>query len=112
MSFTFTAQNTSALIVFSASGYGYTNSMSFVQFRILNNAASIGSTNEKIQNYDDVTGTVTPWSCSFTRLITGLTVGTNYTLQVQGQRNGIYGTYDALINPSLDGHHMSLSVVQ
>jgi hypothetical protein len=112
MSFTFTAQNTSALIIFSASGYGYTNSMSYVQFRIRSNAVVIGSTNEKIQNYDDWTGTVTPWSCSFTRLLTGLTVGTNYTIDVQGRRDGILGVYDAIINPSLDGQHMSLSVVQ
>ncbi len=112
MTFTFTAQNTSAFVCFSASGYGFTNSMSYVQFRVLNNAVSIGGTNEKIQNYDDVTGTVTPWSCSFTRMLTGLTVGTNYTLQVQAQRNGILGTYNAIIDPTLDGQHMSLSVIQ
>jgi hypothetical protein len=112
MTFSFTAQTTSALVVFSASGYGFTNSMAFVQFRIRNGATTLGTTQTKIQSYDDVTGTVTPWSCSYTRYITGLTVGTSYTLSVQGQRNGILGTYDAVINPALDGHHMSISVVQ
>src|SRR6185503_8697317 len=102
------AQNSSALVVFSASGYAYTNSMAYVQFRVLNNAASIGGTNITMQDYDDVTGTVTPWSCTFTRLITGLSVGSSYTLQVQGKRDGILGTYNAITDPSLDGHHMSL----
>ena len=112
MTFTFTAVNTSAFIMFSVAGYGYTNSMSFVQFRVLNNGASLGGTNSKIQSYDDMTGTVTPWNCTFSRMLTGLTVGANYTLSVQAQRNGILGTYDAIINPALDGHHMSLSVIQ
>ncbi len=112
MSLTFTAQNSSALILFTASGYGYTNSMAYVQFRILNNGSPIGSTNTKIQSYDDWTGTVTPWSCSFSRVITGLIPGNTYTLTVQGQRGGILGMYDAIIDPSLDGHHMALNVVQ
>jgi membrane-associated protease RseP (regulator of RpoE activity) len=79
---------------------------------VLNNGVSIGGTNEKIQNYDDVTGTITPWSCSYVRLVTGLTVGANYSLQIQGKVGGILGTYNAIIDPALDGHHMSLSVVQ
>jgi len=112
MTLSFTAQHTSVFVLFSVSGYGYTNSMSFVQFRILNNGNPIGGTNTKIQSYDDMTGTVTPWSCTFSRVLTGLTVGATYTLTVQGQRNGISGTYDAIINPSLDGHHMSLTVLQ
>ncbi|MBI2281539.1 MAG: hypothetical protein HYU68_12755 [Bacteroidetes bacterium] len=112
MSFSFTAQTTSALVVFSASGYGYTNSMAYVQFRIRNGGTTLGTTQTKIQSYDDVNGTITPWSCTYTRYITGLTIGTSYTLSVQGQRDGILGTYDAVINPTLDGHHMSLSVVQ
>jgi hypothetical protein len=112
MTFSFTAQNTSAQILFSASGYDYCKSMVSVQFRILNNGASIGGTNTNIQSSDDLSKTKTPWCCTFTRLITGLTVGTNYTLQVQSQKNGIPGTNDAMIDPTLDGHHMSLSVIQ
>jgi hypothetical protein len=112
MTFSFTAQNTSAQILFSASGYDYCKSMVSVQFRILSNGASIGGTNTNIQSSDDLSKTKTPWCCTFTRLITGLTVGTNYTLQVQCQRNGVMGTYDALIDPTLDGHHMSLSIIQ
>lgn len=112
MSYTFTATSTTAIVMFSASGYGYTESMAFVQFRLRNGATPLGGTNTKIQSYDDVTGTVTPWSCSFSRYLTGLTVGVTYTISVDGQRNGIYGTYDAIVDPALDGHHMTVSVIQ
>ena len=112
MSFVFTATTTSAIVTFSASGYGYTNSMAFVQFRVLNNGVQLGSTNTKIQSYDDVTGTITPWSCTYTRYVTGLTIGNNYTISVQGQRGGIYGNYDAIVDPAQPGHHMTISVIQ
>lgn len=114
MTVTFTARSTSAFVMFSASGYGYTNSMSYVQFRVFNvtTGTSVVETNEKIQNYDDFRGTITPWSCSANVLLTGLTIGTAYTLRVDGQRNGIYGTYDARIDTAQPGHHMNLSVIQ
>lgn len=105
MTVTFTARSTSAFVMFSASGYGYTNSMSFVQFRVFNvtTATSVVQTNEKVQNYDTFTGTITPWSCSGNALITGLTIGTTYTLRVDGQRNGILGTYDAIVDTAQPG---------
>jgi len=114
MTVTFTARSTSAYVMFSASGYGYTNSMAYVQFRVFNvtSGTSVVQTQEKIQSYDDWTGTITTWSCSANALITGLTIGTTYTLRVDGQRNGILGTYDAVINTAQNGHHMTLSVIQ
>lgn len=112
MTVTFTATKSTALVQFSSSGFAYTNSMAFVQFRVMNGATSLGGTNTHMQNYDDVTGTVTPWSCTFTKNITGLTPGTTYTFTLQAQRNGIYGTYDAVINAASipDNHHMTLTV--
>lgn len=116
MSLTFTATQTTALVMFSSSGYGFTNSMSYVMFRIRNTttATNIGGTMEKIQNYDDVNGTITPWSCSYLKQISGLVVGNSYTLQVQGARDGILGTYTAVINAgtSPDTDHMTLAVIQ
>jgi hypothetical protein len=112
MSVTFTATKTSALVVFSSSGIAYTNSMAFVQFRVVNGATSLGGTQTAMQSYDDVTGTITPWSCTFSRNVTGLVIGNSYTFQVQAQRNGILGTYDAVIQPGTDGQHMTLSVIQ
>lgn len=73
-----------------------------------------GGTNTAMQSYDDTRGTITPWSCSFTRYITGLTVGNTYTLSVQAYVNGIWGTPNAAIfttsNPN--ENHMSLNVIQ
>jgi hypothetical protein len=114
MAVTFTATKTSALVMFSAAGFAYTNSMAYVVFRIRDGATTLGGTNTITQNYDDVTGTVTPWSCSFIKNITGLTVGTSYTYRVQAQRNGILGTYDTVIQAgtSPDSHHMTLTVLQ
>lgn len=114
MSVTFTATKTNAMLIFSASGFAYTNSMAYVQFRVMNGGTVLGGTNTLTQNYDDVTGTVTPWSCTFTKNITGLTVGNSYTFQVQALRNGIYGTYDTVIQAATtpNGHHMTLSVMQ
>ncbi|MBL4586127.1 MAG: collagen-like protein [Flavobacteriales bacterium] len=112
MNFSFVSTGTEAFLSFSASGYGYTNSMSFVQFNIQSNNATVVQTNNKIQNYDDVTGTITPWSCSASRLMTGLTIGTSYTINVQGLVGGIDGVYDAIVDPSLPGHHMSVTILQ
>jgi hypothetical protein len=114
MSLTFTATKTSVLMLFSASGFAYTNSMAYVQFRIMNGATAVGGTQTLTQNYDDVTGTITPWSCTFSRMLTGLTIGNSYTLQVQALRNGILGTYDTVIQAATtpNGHHMTLSTIQ
>ncbi len=111
---TFTATKSTALVMFTASGHGYTNSMSYVQFRILNNGSSIGGTMTNIQNYDDVTGTTTTWSCAFSKLLTGLVVGNSYTIQIQGAVNGISGTNTAVINPTSlpDNEHITISVLQ
>jgi len=114
MSVTFTATKTSALIMLTASGFGYTNSMSYVQFRVMNGATVLGGTMEKIQNYDDLTGTITTWSCAFSKNITGLVVGNTYTYTVQGAVSGIYGTDDAVIDAvsSPANNHLTLSVIQ
>jgi hypothetical protein len=114
MSVTFVATKSTALVQFSSSGFAFTNSMAWVAFRIFNNttSASVGGTNTHMQNYDNANGTVTPWSCSFSKNLTGLTPGTSYTLIVQGQRGGILGTLNAVINASTvpDNHHMTLTV--
>lgn len=114
MSLTFTASKTSVFVNFTASGLGYTNSMSSVHFRILNGATSIGGTMSKIQSYDNATGTVTTWSLAFSKPLTGLTIGTQYTLQLQGYAYGILGNQNAVINANSDSdnNHMTLTVIQ
>ena len=88
--------------------------MAFVQFRIRDGGTTLGGTNTKMQSYDDFTGTITAWSCNFTRKITGLTIGTTYTYTLQGQVNGILGTHNAGIFASSfpDAHHLNLTVLQ
>lgn len=114
MTVTFTATKTTALVQFTCSGLAYTNSMAYVQFRIFNStlATSVGGTMTHMQSYDDTRGTITPWSCSFSKNMTGLTPGTTYTIIVQGQRGGIWGTLNAVINASSDpdSQHMTLTV--
>ena len=114
MTVTFTATKTTALVQFTCSGLAYTNSMAYVQFRIFNSTLgnSIGGTMTHMQSYDDTRGTITPWSCSFSKNMTGLTPGVTYTVIVQGQRGGIWGTLNAVINASSDpdSQHMTLTV--
>lgn len=114
MSLTFRATKTSVLVNFTASGYGYINSMSSVHFRILNGGVSIGGTMSKIQSYDDVTGTVTTWSLAFSKPLTGLTIGNQYTLQLQAYAYGILGSHNAVVyaNTDPDNNHMTLTVIQ
>lgn len=116
VSVTFTATKSTALVELTASGYGYTNSMSYVGLRVFNvtTGTSVGGTIEKIQNYDDMSGTVTTWSCSFSKLISGLTAGSSYTLKVQGGVSGIMGTPNAVIDAAStpDQDHLTLNVIQ
>jgi len=113
-SLTFTATKTSVLVMFSASGFGYTNSMAFVQIRARNGGTTIGGSNTKIQSYDDVTGTTTPWNLAFNKPLTGLTIGNTYTIQLQGQVGGILGTPNAaiFISSNPDFHHLTLTILQ
>lgn len=112
---TFTARKSEVLVQLTASGFAYTNSMAYVQFRVWNvsNSASVGGTATNMQSYDDVTGTTTAWSASFSKVLSGLTVGTSYTLRVQAKVDGILGTYNAAIFESSfpDEHHLTLSVI-
>ena len=112
-------KKTSALVNLTASGIGYTNSLGIVNLRVRNitDNITIGGTNTKIQSlYEDFWGSysVTSWSCSFSKLMTGLTVGNTYTLRVQGSTTAIYGTNGAAIYTSSypNNNHLTLSVIQ
>jgi len=114
MTLTFTATQTTALLMLSASGLAFTNSMAFVSFRVRNGTTVLGGTTTCMQSYDDVTGTLTPWSASFSKMITGLTIGTTYTYRVQGLVAGILGTpSSAMYTASFpDDNHLTLSIIQ
>lgn len=112
---TFTARKTEVLVQLTASGFGYTNSMSLVGLQVYNSTTSqvVGGSVNKIQSYDDVTGTITTWSMSFSKMLTGLTIGTSYTLQVQGMVTSIHGISNAVIYETTypESCHLTLSVL-
>jgi len=125
---TFTAKSSSVMVMLTASGFGFTGSQSIVYLRVNNTTTgtSLGGTMNKIQNLDTffVPGppgpdgyfqnTTTTWSASFSKLVTGLTVGTTYTFQAQGAVLGIVGTPTAVIQAATtpDAEHLTLSVMQ
>jgi len=120
MNLTFTARKTSVLVSLTASGYGTVNSMSIAFLRVFNSTSgnSIGGTMEKVQSFYDPSGPVeawvTTWSASFSKLLTGLTIGNSYTIKVQGYVSPVTTGGSAVINPSSnpDSNHMTLSVSQ
>ena len=115
MSLTFTARKTSVLVQLSGSGIAATNSMALVQFRVNNQTTGtiVGGTNTNMQNFEQSVGTTTAWSCSFSRLLTGLTVGDTYTLVPQVQVIGVFNNFNAAIFPDFfpDSNHLTLSVI-
>jgi len=124
MELRFTAEKTEVLVSLTASGSGYDNSMSYVALRVWNvtSASSIGGTQNKVQTNDswNILGwfwneeTVPSWSAAFSKKITGLLIGTEYEIKVQGLVDGVSGNPNALIDAdtSPDTDHMTLSVIQ
>ncbi len=122
----FTARKENVMVLLTASGLGYTGIMSTVHFRIrrISNSPNvniiIGGTMTKIQEYTDAllnSYSVTPWSTSYSTLLTGLTIGKQYRVRVQGKVTGVYGGsqyYDAAIFPETnpDSDHLTISTIQ
>lgn len=117
MSLTFTARKPNVLVMMTASGFAFTTSLGGVYLRVRNTTGgtTVGGTMTKMQSIEPFFGSsVTTWSCSFTKLMTGLTVGSTYTLQVQGAVTNVLGTTGAFIRPATtpDAEHLTLSVIQ
>ncbi len=119
MTLEFTARKAAVLVVLSASGYGNNDAMSYVNLRVVKTSpgpnASIGGTINKVQSYDLFRGKTSPeWSASFSKLYSGLTIGTTYTLIVEGLTSAIYGTRNAYIyaDTRKDDNHLTISVIQ
>ncbi len=119
MSLTFIARKTEAVVNFTVSGLGYTGSLTFASFRLYNSttASVIGGTNSSAQSLWKSSGntySITTWSASFSKRITGLTIGTSYTIVLQGKTTNILGTDGVAIYPLTypDTSHASLSILQ
>ncbi len=116
MSLTFTAQDTSAFVLLTASGFGFVTSLSGVYLRVYNTTSTsvVGGTMTKIQSIEPFFGSsITTWSCSFSKMMTGLTIGNTYTIRVEGAIIGVLGTHTAVIQPvtTPSAEHMTLSVL-
>ncbi|MCH9660826.1 MAG: hypothetical protein K0U54_07930 [Bacteroidetes bacterium] len=119
MTLTFVAQTVSALITLSGSGGASPELAAGIgDFQVVNvdSGAVIGGTHEKLTTFDDVYGVVSAaWSLSFTKPISGLTIGQTYTLKVQAFVDPILtfsGTPQLQINAATEAnhHHLTLSV--
>jgi len=120
MSLAFVARKSSVLVLLTGSGQSSTGlKMGICDFQVLNVSSSttIGGTHEKLTTYDnDPERLASAWSLSFTKPLTGLTIGNSYTLKVQAF---LYvtpgtGTGNLTIDPVTRpfDHHLTLSVIQ
>jgi len=109
---TFTAKSDKAFVTFTASGYGFTNSMAYAEFRITTNNITQGGTSTTIQKYN-ANAQSTVWNCAYTKMITGLTPGVSYNLRVQQRCFVTTGNGTILIEVSSypDSDHATLSVI-
>jgi len=119
MELTFEARSSTALIVLSGSGGSTSIAMGIGDFSVINvtDGTIIGGTHEKLTTFDDIYGIEPAWSISFTKAITGLTIGDSYTLKVRALldvsvTSGSFPTLDINANTEPSHHHLTLSVLQ
>jgi hypothetical protein len=100
------------MVHFTASGYGYTNSNTYVEFIINVNGSPVGGANEKVGEYSSWSGiSMTTWALSFSR---NVTVNPNVTnnITVQYRCASVSGTAGIVINgASNDATHATLSAI-
>ncbi len=120
MSMTFVARKSSVLVLLTGSGQSSTGiKMAICDFQVINvpSGTTFGGTHDKMTTYDnDPERLASAWSISFTKPLTGLTIGNSYTLKVQAflylTPSTGFGTLE--INPVTRpyDHHLTLSVIQ
>jgi len=108
---TFIAENSNVLINMTASGYasGTFLSSSSVKLRVENTGTVIGGTSTQISPPFSWTG-IAEWSVSFSKVMSGLTPGHSYTINVEGIGSGANVYIRASSNTSTD--HLTLSIIQ
>ena len=89
---TFTPTTSSTYVTFSAAGFGYTGSNSFVEFQVLVNGVAVGGTAEKVGSYNSFSGvSTTTWSASFSKKVT-VNANVSNTIVVQYRNTATTGT--------------------
>lgn len=122
MSLTFVARKTSVLVTLSGSGdTSATVGSGIGDFLVYNDTAGavFGGTHSQLTSWSDSFGVVAAgWSLSFSKLLTGLTIGNTYTLRVQALADPILVFTG--VPPELqifpvtlpNDHHLTLTVMQ
>jgi hypothetical protein len=88
----FTPSTGTALITYTAGGFGYTGSNSLVEFQILVNGVPVGGTCEKVGVYNSFSGlSTTTWSAAFSKEV-AVNANVANTVQVQYRTAAISGT--------------------
>jgi hypothetical protein len=113
ISTSFTSTKSTAYIVFTASGYGYTGSNSLVQFVVFVNGVQQGGTETNVGIYNSFSGiSTTVWSCAYSKNVTVPSSGV-VTVQVQYKTQAISGTTGVAIDAaSTSGDNCTITVMQ
>jgi hypothetical protein len=112
MTLNFNSNSTDAFVVFSASGYGYTGSRTFVYFKILVNGVEIFGTGAKVGEISNGWSS-TSWDASATRKVP-VNIGSN-TIVVQYRCEALTGTPGIAIDAAGSGglyDHATITVIQ
>ena len=119
MSITFVARKSEAHINLTMSGLGFTGSLTFGSFRLYNSTTTsvIGGTNSSAQSLwksGPNTYSITTWSASFSKKITGLTAGNSYTIVLQAKTDNLLGTDGVAIYPVTypNTSHATITIIQ
>lgn len=122
MSLTFVARKTSVIITLSGSGdTSATLGSGIGDFLVYNDTAGavFGGTHSQLTTWSDTFGIVAAaWSISFTKPLTGLTIGNTYTLKVQALADPILVFAGAAPELQIfpvtlpNDHHLTLTVMQ
>ena len=109
---TFTSTKATALVLFTASGYAYTNSASQVYFQIYVNGVQYGGTESNAATVDKFGNSVDVWSCAYNRNLPVPSSG-SVTITVEYFTMALTGTTGVEINAAnTGGDNCTLTVMQ
>ena len=109
LSLNYTPNNSNVFVMFSASGFGYTITMSTCEFRVLVNGVGRGGATEKV-GVNVSPNSITPWGLAFSKMVP-VNAGINNTFVVQYRTTALTGTTGiAIYTSSQQSHHGTISV--
>lgn len=108
----FTPTGNTALIEFTAAGFGYTGSNTIVEFQVLVNNVPVGGTSDKVGIYNSFSGiSLTSWSVAFSKNVTVNANAVN-NVQVQYRCTAVTGTVGiGIYTVTQPAHHATVSAL-